>query len=260
MLRRTSELMRCQLEARDGSIGRIKDVYFDDRSWTVRYLVADTGGWLLGRRVLLSPAAVQIDAESTGRIAVDLTRAQIENSPAASTDKPVSQQHQIDLHRYYGWTPYWAGGTFPITGLAPIAAPAAGRGDFAPGPEARDPAGIEEEGDPHLRSASEVTGYKIHARDDDLGHVEDLVVKTADWTIALLVVDTRNWWPGRKVAVPQPWISQVSWRERAVAVSLERERIKEGPEYPEGPLPSDFETRVAAHYQTLGMPHAARSE
>ena len=37
------------------TIGKVKEFYFDDRHWTVRYLVANTGTWLSGRQVLISP-------------------------------------------------------------------------------------------------------------------------------------------------------------------------------------------------------------
>ena len=43
MLIKASELKGLKLGARDGEIGRVKDFYFDDQNWVVRYLVADTG-------------------------------------------------------------------------------------------------------------------------------------------------------------------------------------------------------------------------
>lgn len=59
MLHSASELTGHAIEAADGRIGSVKDVYFDDEHRTVRYLVADTGTWLPGRRVLLPPHAVE---------------------------------------------------------------------------------------------------------------------------------------------------------------------------------------------------------
>jgi hypothetical protein len=35
----------------------VKDFYFSDQQWAVRYVVADTGSWLLDRLVLISPHA-----------------------------------------------------------------------------------------------------------------------------------------------------------------------------------------------------------
>ena len=55
--------------------------------------------------------------------------------------------------------------------------------------------------DPHLRSIEAVTGYHIHASDGEIGHVEDFLIEDADWSIRYLVVDTKNWWPGKKVLI-----------------------------------------------------------
>ena len=41
-----------------GLIGEVDDLYFDDEDWAIRYLVVDTGGWLSGRKVLISPVAI----------------------------------------------------------------------------------------------------------------------------------------------------------------------------------------------------------
>ena len=85
------------------------DFYFDDKSWTIRYLVADTGNWLLGRKVLLSPIAVGKADFSGERFNVKLTKKQVEESPSIDTDKPVSRQHEAYYHDYYGYPYYWSG-------------------------------------------------------------------------------------------------------------------------------------------------------
>jgi hypothetical protein len=45
------------------------------------------------------------------------------------------------------------------------------------------------------------------------------------------VIDTRNWWPGKKVVVAPDWIHEVSWERRSVRVDLTRDAIKAGPTY-----------------------------
>ena len=93
----------------DETIGKVKDIYFDDRYWTVRYLVANTGKWLTGRKVLLSPyALVAVNADHENIVA-DLTKKQIEDSPSLDSDKPVSKQFESDYYGYYGWPTYWYG-------------------------------------------------------------------------------------------------------------------------------------------------------
>jgi hypothetical protein len=107
----------------------------------------------------------------------------------------------------------------------------------------------EEQGDSHLRSTREVTGYAIHALDDDIGHVEDFIVDDETWAIRYLVVDTRNWWPGKRVLISPRWISATSWEERAVHVDLRKDQVRAGPEYdPERVLNREDEERLHRHY------------
>ena len=109
MLRKAKDLNGYKLDARDGEIGKVKEFYFDDHSWTVRYLVADTGGWLSGRTVLISPYALDPANEGGKVIPVDLTKAQIEKSPSLDTDRPVSRQYEWEYFSFYGWPAYWDG-------------------------------------------------------------------------------------------------------------------------------------------------------
>ena len=51
MFYRATKLRDYRLNALDGEIGKVKDDYFDDRYWTTRYLVADTGHWLSSRKM-----------------------------------------------------------------------------------------------------------------------------------------------------------------------------------------------------------------
>jgi hypothetical protein len=144
MLHRVSDLIGHHLEARDGSIGKVKDLLFDDDVWTVRYLVADTGRWLASRRVLLSPFSVMPGAMDAKRLPVNLTKTQSEKSPSIETDLPVSEQHQRDLHAYYGWPPYW--------GIEPARLPRGG-GEIADPIDAR----------PRVLAAGAFVGANKHA-------------------------------------------------------------------------------------------------
>jgi hypothetical protein len=253
MLRSTSELRGNTIEGTDGPVGSVADLLFDDERWTVRWVVADTGSWLTGRQVLLAPEAFGTPDATRGRLPVRLTRKQVEDSPPVGSDEPVSRQMQGRIYDYYGWAPYWgAYGAFPAQpdwGLA--------GGPPVPGAPAVPPleaaGGEAEGGDPHLRSAGEVTGYYIKARDGDLGHVEDLLVEDEGWAVRYLVVDTKNWWPGKKVLVAKDWVTDVSWSEQQVSVELTREQIKASPEYdPSGTVERDYEERLHAHYGRVG--------
>jgi sporulation protein YlmC with PRC-barrel domain len=222
------------IHAVDGDIGSVRDAFFEDTTSTIRYLVVDTGGWLGGRRVLLAPAALGEVDHDAQKISTALTRAQIEDSPGVDTDQPVSRQHEEQLHRYYDWTPYWYGTT--AYGLAPYwgAMPPP---DVPPSrPEANR---VEQElieaererADPHLRSAHEVVGYYVAASDGDIGHVEDLLIDPVGWRIEQLVIDTRNWLPGKKVLVSPERLRAVDWADRHIGLDMTRDQVKASPEH-----------------------------
>ena len=85
--------------------------------------------------------------------------------------------------------------------------------------------------DSHLRSTNEVNQYHIHASDGEIGHVEDFLIDSETWTIRYLIIDTKNWWPGKKVLVSPEWIEKISWLDGEVYMKLSREQIKKSSEY-----------------------------
>ena len=243
MLSKAKTLKGYKLDSLDGELGEVKEFYFDDRHWTIRYLVANTGSWLTGRQVLISPYALVAAIKAEQHIAVDLTRKQIEESPSLNTDKPVSRQFEEAYYNHYEWPRYWNGpymwGSFPIISRNRETGNTAAQGEKA--------------WDAHLRSTDNVSGYEIQALDGDIGHVEDFIIDDETWAIRYLVVATRNWWPGKKVLVSPQWIERVSWSESKVFVNLSRDAIKQSPEYTEASLLTrDFETGLHRHYDRPG--------
>jgi uncharacterized protein YrrD len=245
MLIGANELKGYAIEAVDGEIGAVEEFYFDDDNWTIRYLVAETGTWIPGRKVLVSPISVDGVDRSEEKVRLKLTREQVEKSPDIDAHMPVSRVQEVAFFRYYGYPYYWAGpyawgpAAFP-EGLAIPAEP-------APEPEEQQAEAAEE--DFHLRSTREVTGYYIEGTDGEIGHVADFVVDDESWAIRYLVIDTRNWLPGKKVVVAPGWIHRISWRDSKVYVNLSREAIKQSPEYdPSKPLTRDYEAKLYTHY------------
>lgn len=226
-----SRIRGAGLHARDGVVGRLDDLYFDDVFWQVRYVIIDTGGWLTGRKVLIAPATIgPFDAARYG-FSTSLTRDQVANSPAIDTQKPVSRQQEVRLHDYYGWSPYWGEGL--LQGDSETGEPRHGDA-FWQSHETQ--ASIAEAramrtGDPHLRSARAVASHRIAAVDGDIGHVEDFLIEEANWIIRYLIVDTRNWLPGKNVVISPRWVDAVDWPNRRVRVDLTRDQIREGPAY-----------------------------
>ena len=222
MLRRAEDLIDFDVMATDGKVGRIDDLYFDDLEWVIRYFVVDTGGWLESRRVLVAPeTAVSITAPQK-QIAFSLTKQHIKESPPVDLRQPVSSEQEVALRAHYGWPPYWSAARGPL-GAMPATV------ERMPEPETAVPS----DQNTHLRKVSEVTGYHIHARDGDIGHVEDFLIDDANWTVRNLIVDTRNWLPGKEVLVAPNWIQQIEWLEATVLVDLARDTIANSPEFNE---------------------------
>ncbi len=236
MLQSAKELRSTRLQAIDGEIGPLDDLYFDDFEWKVRYLVANTGSWLSGRRILLSPLAMTGAPDANSHLQMNLTTKQIEQSPEVDEAKPVSKQQEIDLHTYYGWHYYGFG-------------PGIG-GTYSQGLYDRSgDAQRQHAEDPHLRSAEEVSGYRISASDEELGHVEDFIVDDTTWEVRYMVVDTAPLWFGKKVLLSPLWIREVDWGNRRVKISLSAGDIKEAPEW-DGltPIDPDYDEKLFIHY------------
>jgi hypothetical protein len=243
MLTNATFLKGLAIHATDGELGSVDKFYFDDETWTIRYLVVKTGGWLSGRQVLISPiSVVRVDWENK-RLDVALTKKQVENSPNIDTDQPVSRQHEADYSAYYGYNYYWGG---PYTwGPAYYPAGLLWKGS----PEGVKEKIRRESADSHLRSSEAVTGYHVEATDGEIGHVDGFVVDDELWAIRYLDIATRNWLPGKKVLLSPGWIKHVSWMDSKVYAALSEEEIKSAPEYLlSRQLTREYEARLHAHY------------
>ncbi len=245
------------IRATDGDLGTVDEFYFDDETWAIRYLTVETGGWLGGRQVLISPFSVGRTDWEDKRLDVKLTKKQVENSPNIDTHQPVSRQHEANYLGYYGYPYYWDGPYlwgpeyYPMGLAAPLATPEDLLAERIQ----------KESADSHLRSTAAVTGYSIEAADGEIGHVEGFVIDDEAWAIRYMEVATRNWWPGKKVLVSPAWIESVSWAASRVHVALTRETIKNAPEYVESiPLTREYEDRLYSHYgrPPYWLPDAAR--
>lgn len=241
MLRSVKEIIGYRIEATDGPLGHARDFLFDDHSWAIRYLTVESGGWLTGRQVLLSPLVISQPQWSQAILPVALTREKVANSPGIESHQPVSRQHEEQLAIYYDWAPYWISPLgVPMTGMIlPIGTVP------RTGTEVAKPT----TGDPHLRSIKEVTGYHIHATDGEVGHVTDFLVQTDGWVLRYMIVDTRNWIPGRKVLVSPAWVTSVDWPDREVRVDLTREQIRHSTHFdPSTPINREYEIRLYDYY------------
>jgi sporulation protein YlmC with PRC-barrel domain len=223
MKRNINSLTGYSLKAINGEIGEVKEFYFDDEYWTIRYLIVKTGSWLSGREVLLQPGAIVNVDWLNGLFNVSLTKEKISDSPDIDTHKPVYRQQEIDLYEHYAWEGYWLSGFYPggYLGVS-IPFPTTAGNDLA-STESGDTAA---DGDLHLRSTEKVTGYHVHAKDGEIGHIVDFIIDDHTWQLLYFVVDTHNWFGGKKVLIPVDHIQKVEWDNSKVYVDLTMAAVK----------------------------------
>jgi PRC-barrel domain. len=247
MIKTAQSLKNLELRARDGVLGKVKDLYVDDEHWTLRYLVVETGTWLNSRKVLVAMSVVDAPDWEASLLPVNLTQDQVRNSPSLDTERAVNREDEENLRIHYGWPAYWTGTGYPggvMAGPLPMVeapvlppVPATAQAALTANPAVR----TAPHGDPHLRRVGAVQGYRLEATDGAIGHIDDLLLDDLTWTVRYLVIDPRNWLPGSKVVVSPDWISSVSWSRSRVYIDLTREAIKAAPTYePDAPWDEDY--------------------
>ncbi|MFW5775112.1 MAG: PRC-barrel domain-containing protein [Chitinivibrionales bacterium] len=239
-------------DSAEKDVGSVTDLFFDDNHWIIRYVVADVGGWLRGREVLLATSSVKQMQDQI--FSMNISREQIEKSPPVDTNKPVSRQQEHQLHDHYRWPHYWDYQTFdnvyPIPARPIPAAPPQGyMGEHQKEVE-KD---MQHNYDTHLRSCREVAGYRIHTQNGEIGHIHDFLVDTQNWRIRYLVVKTANLLPGKKTLLSPDWIDGISWASKEVLVNVTRDSIRDAPDwhYTQG-LTQEYERNLYAHYDKPG--------
>lgn len=251
MLLAINHLRGMSIHAQDGDLGKADDFYFDDKEWTIRYIVADVGSWLERHKVLISPASVRTIAPDLKRFMTGLTKDQVRDSPSWSTDKPISRQYETLFADYYDYPYYW--GAIEGMGYAPTASGAMAMSR----PQVHSPEEVAEIkaeiAQSHLRSARAVGGYAIEAKDGDIGTVNDFIFDEQSWQIHYLVIDTGKWLPGRKVLISPLWIESIDWSRSKVITRLNRETIKNAPGYDDpAMITREYEKRLFAYYGEPG--------
>lgn len=254
MLRSLHDMRGFRIRATDDEVGSVHDVFLDDERWAVRYLVVETGAWLAGRQVLVSPMTIAGVDLNARELSVALTRAQIEGSPDVNTHQPISRQQEAEHSAYYGLMPYWGGPELWGAGAAPgiFGDPPldASRTNTARSRVTTPPSAST---DSHLQSARELVGYHILATDGEIGHIDDLLVDDRTWAVRYIEVDTSNWIGGTAVVVPGTALGDVDWSRRLVSVSLTRRQVEESPRLDRKALTAEAEQRLDEYYKS-GVP------
>jgi hypothetical protein len=264
MLRTLSDFTDYSIGATDGTIGLVKDFYFDDQTWVVRYLVVETGTWLSSRKVLISPVAILDTNRTTRLMSASITMQQVKDSPNINTDIPVSRQHEMTFLGFYDYPLYWADYAtsghnwdcnISLSGFGRGGTSSSYREAIVENVRLNIAAGGERQkhDDQHLRSSKVVMSYHVHATDGDIGHVSGFLVDEETWAIRYVIVDTSNWWIGHRVLIAPEWISSVRWAGLEISVELTRDAVRRSPPYQaECQLDRDKELGIYRHYKRAG--------
>jgi hypothetical protein len=205
--------------ATDGEIGSVEDFFFEEDRWTVRYLFVDTGRWLSGKRVVISPMSVA-GAWSRAGVQVSLTRDQVWHSPQIE-DHALTRASEADVLKYYGYPIYW--GAAGVWGAFENPAALVAQPTAPP----RQPDGPVIDLDAHhLRSTRRSTGYHLHASDGEIGHVDDFLIGEESWRIRYLLVDTSNWIGGRSVVVLTEAVTRIDRDRGTLHVAATRDEVR----------------------------------
>ncbi|MFD1174197.1 PRC-barrel domain containing protein [Oceanobacillus picturae] len=215
MLFFTSELKTYNIHAADGVMGKVKDLYFDDEKWAIRYAIVDTRKWLPGRRVLLSPSSFITLNENDKHLEVEYDKEKVRNSPSISEESAVSKDVEDSLIGYYGWNRYWTGNMLwgsndrPLAQFPPV---------VEPQPEVFDQQ-LEAQSQYNLRSEDETIEFKVHADDGKIGTVADMVFDSEYWKLRYLVVqDSETYTKEQYFVYHTDQIESVDWFERDIYI------------------------------------------
>ena len=248
MLHQATSFFGLPLQTRDNEeMGTVHDFYFDRQDWIVRYLVADIGSWLFGRKVLIATSALGTPDWEAKTLPVTLTKAEVKESPETDLSLPVTRQHERALIGYYKWPTYWAEPFLTTaSGVAPLAAPVSTGGKQLP---AEVVEGLQNSEESHIYSMRDIQGYDLEALDGSIGQVRDFVVDSPGWAIRYLAIDTGNWLPGRTVLISPHWVERIEWDDARLYLNVRKEVVANSPEQPSDlRLDRSFEHELHRHY------------
>ena len=90
-------LVGCDVEARDGSIGKVDEATPDSGR---AYIVVDTGPWIFGRKVVIPAGTIERIEVDDKKMFVALTKEQIKQSPEYDPAR-FDEDYRTRLGSYY---------------------------------------------------------------------------------------------------------------------------------------------------------------
>lgn len=247
MLHYASNIENYNLQATDGELGKVKNWYLDDLNWIIRYAAVDTRKWLPGRKVLISPSAIQtIDADNE-EVRVRHDKDTVRDSPPLDETESINNDHEISLNEYYGWAPYWHGTDLWGQTSQPMLE------EFRGGQTELTTDKIEEisrEREYTLRETDDIkNNFTVFARKEQLGVVDDLLIDEENWKVRYLVIRVENEGEETHHLLSPDWISAADWQNSTLTFDISAEDIRKGPDYRNKPeISRQEEKEMYEHY------------
>lgn len=229
MLLGIKQLIDMRIAALDGTIGHVFEFYFDDHSWVLRYLIAQTGNILTRRRVLLAKESFGQLVRTSTAFPVNLKKKQVRNSPDIQSTLPVSHQRAQQIYNYYGW-PYYFGEIPAI--------------DSASSPHP------EEHHDSHLRRIRQIIKYTVISRTGKAGRVANLLLDNHNWTIPYLIIKTGPLISNQNVIVPTFLATIPDMKKPIIQIETSAQKIQTAPLFGSHTSEGDLIEETRSHFQT----------
>ncbi len=230
MLLSLRDITGYRMMARDGEIGKVTDFLFDQRDWSIRYIVDKTSA-LFGKQVLIDVSAIKKISWSDQVLELSIDKKQVRESPDIDFKSILKKENEQKLIDHFQGTVNWTSidkqGTLPLTrGLSLDI-----YGDKSNSDYARlivqdtefDPEG--------LQSSSMAVNFKISTNNGHLGHAEDFIIDDSNWMIRFMVIDTRGGQNKKKILLRPESIDWISWRKKHVSVNMDKEKIQGCPNF-----------------------------
>jgi hypothetical protein len=244
MLRPLEPIVGYDIDGIEETIGKVADFYFDDATWDIRYVVVDTGSWLIDRKVILSPEAFDEPDWRSEKMPTSLSKKEIEESPGIDADKPVSREKEIDIFKFFRWAPYWnatnASGIYAAATTPPVVN------------ESDSNTAENDEAKTNIRSFEEVRNYLAHTIKDDAGKVRDFIIDDNNWKIRFLVIDIGSLLKSREILVPVKFVTSIDWHKAAIELALDKATLEQVPEYDDNEMiTNEYEERIKPFYDNV---------
>jgi len=230
MLRTLSKLIRFSVHATDIDIGSVKDFYFDDQSWKVRYILIGFGDWLHEKDLLISTVAVG----RTGLEAIDtpLSSEQLKNCPSIEIEKGITRKFEELLHEYFSWPFYWEEKFIPGSSICSEVSVGGQCGKKV-----------------YLWSFIEVKGYSLNTSDGEAGYIQECIVDDDGWKVRFFVINLRSIFSAKRVLIPPSCIKRISRSVSAFESCISKDKLERAPEYKTtDDITADFERMLLLHY------------